>query len=292
MSELSAAVPPVAVGVESPWWSVASILVMCTVGALYGIGLQELWLRRGRRDVVTLGRALAFAAGLAAWAVATTGPVHAMAEKSLTGHMTQHMMLLVVAGPLLGAGAAGLPVSLALPSIIRLRLNRIRAASLIRWIRAPAKLALFGGLMFSALLWLWHLPAPYLAAERHPALHAVEHLCFLGMSWLVSSAVLSPGRHRLSGPVAFLLLFAIGMTGASLGAVLTFSPVPLYPPEVYGADALTDQQLAGLIMWIPMDVLVLAVAVGIFARWLSDLESRNPADASPIRPTPAREGVS
>jgi putative membrane protein len=279
---------------ESPWWTVVSIVIMCAIGAMYGKGIQELWLRRGTGEVVGMYRALMFAGGLATMAAAVTGPVHELAERSFSGHMIQHMLFIVVAAPLLGAGGAALPITLAVPRRIRRPINRLRAHPASRWLRRPANRTVIGGVLFTGGFWIWHLPALYVLAVRHPAVHALEHVSFVAVAWMLWAVVLTPDRHRLTGPLAFLLLFAVGMAGAALGAVLTFAPSPLYPPDAYGnaGDALADQQLAGLIMWVPMDLVVLVCALGIFRRWLDGLEQAFPRDAHLVRPAVAGEVAS
>lgn len=273
-----------------PWFTMATVIVLCALGALYGIGVQSLWQQRGIGSVIGIGNAVAFAVGLTVIALAGSPPVREAAGASFAGHMTQHMLLLVVAGPLLGAGGAALPISLALPHRIRRYVNWLRAHPVSRRLRRPAHRIITGCLIFTCVLWLWHLPALFAAAERHPALHALEHLSFVAVAWMLWAAVLTPDRHRLPGPVGFLLLFAVGMTGAALGAVLTFAPHPLYPPEVYAApDALADQQLAGLVMWIPMDIVLLGFALNVFGRWLAGLNTDHPEDPHVIRRTSPQE---
>jgi putative membrane protein len=90
--------------------------------------------------------------------------------------------------------------------------------------------------------------------------------------------------NRLSAPVGFLLLFATGMPAAALGAVLTLAPAPIYSADALaGPDPLADQQLAGLVMWVPMDVVMLVVAVTLFLRWLVSLDRRTPPERD-LRP--------
>lgn len=273
-------------GPVEAWLSIGKVVVICTLGALYGRGVQELWSRRGRGEVVPVSRALIFGAGLMVLTAALLVPLHRIAHSPFTGHMIQHILIVVVAAPLLGAGGAALPMSLALPRRIRRQLNRIRYSDVMRWIRRPAHRALSGGLLFTGVLWFWHLPALYLLAFGNPVVYAVQHISFVVVSWAVWSAVLSPDRHRLSGPLAFLLLFGVGMPGAALGAVLTLAPEPLYPSPALagGADALADQQLAGLIMWIPMDVVALGIAMVIFGRWLAGLDRDHPAGRGVVQP--------
>jgi cytochrome c oxidase assembly factor CtaG len=261
------------------WWEIAALVTLAALAASFGRGLQEAWSRGGAGTVVPRWRATAFAGGLATLVLAQSPPVHELAEHSFAGHMAQHMLFLVVAGPLLAAAGAGLPLMLALPLGGRRRLARVRASGLARWLRRPVHRALIVVGVHTGVLWAWHLPGPYLAAVDDPAVHLAEHASFVAAGWLLWSAVIGPRRQRLPGPVALLALFAAGMTAAALGAVLTFAPAPLYPAAAFPAGtALAEQQLAGLVMWIPMDGVILACALGGFLRWLTGLDRQTPAD--------------
>lgn len=272
-------------GAAEPWSAMVSILVIAAMGAAYGRGVQELWCRNGAGSVVRRRNAVAFAAGIVTVAIAQFPQVRALGESSFAGHMVQHMLLLVIAGPLLAIGGAGLPLTLALPLRSRRRIARIRAGAMGRWFRLPSHRALVAGAVHTVVLWLWHLPGPYVAALQSPVMHAVEHVSFLFAAWLLWSAVLSPDRHRLPGPVGFALLFAAGMAAAALGAALTLAPSPLYPPAALApTDPLADQQLAGLVMWIPMDVLILGLALAVLRQWLLRLEIGNPGNRELLPP--------
>jgi putative membrane protein len=273
-----------ATGRSEQWTDVAGVLLLAALAAAYGRGVHELWVRRGRGAVVPRWRAAAFGAGLIVVLAAQRGPVHEAAEESLHGHMIQHMLLLMVAGPLLAAGGAGLPLTVAAPRRVRRWSAVLRSGGVGRWLRRPMNVALLAAGVHTVVLWGWHLPRPYLWAEGNALVHAGEHACFVGAAWLLWSTVLSPRAARLSAPVGFLLLFATGMPAAALGAVLTLAPAPVYPPEALaGADPLADQQLAGLVMWVPMDVVMLVAAVALFLRWLVVLDRRTPAERD-LRP--------
>jgi cytochrome c oxidase assembly factor CtaG len=266
------------------WTDVLAVLALAALAAGYGRGVHEIWARRGAGAVVARWRAAAFGAGLLVALLAQRGPVHEMAERSLHGHMLQHMLLLMVAGPLLAAGAAGLPLTVAAPRTVRHWLARFRSGPAGRWLRRPVNLALVAAGVHTVVLWAWHLPRPYLWAEHSALVHAGEHASLIAAAWLLWSTVLSPRAARLSPPAGFLLLFATGMPAAALGAVLTLAPAPIYPAGVLsGPDPLADQQLAGLVMWVPMDVVMFAAAVTLFLRWLVALDRRTPADRD-IRP--------
>jgi putative membrane protein len=266
------------------WTEVAGVLLIAGLAAAYGRGVQELWTRRGRGAVLPRWRAAAFGAGLVAVLAAQWGPVAEAAERSLHGHMAQHMLLLMVAGPLLAAGGAGLPLTVAAPRRVKRWTAVVRSTAAARWVRRPINLALLAAGIHTAVLWFWHLPRPYSWAEANAPVHAAEHACFIAAAWLLWSTVLSPRADRLSAPVGFLFLFATGMTAAALGAVLTLAPGPIYPAEALaGPDPLADQQLAGLVMWVPMDVVMLVAAVTLFLRWLVTMDRRTPAERD-LRP--------
>ncbi|MFU8871781.1 cytochrome c oxidase assembly protein [Micromonospora sp. SL4-19] len=258
-----------------------AVVAICVLAAGYGRGVHELWRRRGPGAVVPAWRVGAFGAGVLVVLAADHGPVHALAESSFAGHMTQHMLLMLVAGPLLAAGAAGLPLSLAVPPPLRRLLAHCRVAPPVRRLRRPTAYALLAGAAQIVVLWFWHLPGPYVAAVDRPAVHYVEHLCLLGTAWLFWAPVLGAARRRPPAPVTVLLLVGTMLPASALGAVLVFAPEPVYPVRVLGPDPLTDQQLAGLLMWAPMDVVVLVVALSVFLRWLLRMARDRPEGPPP-----------
>jgi cytochrome c oxidase assembly factor CtaG len=264
------------------WATLAGVLLVAAIGAAYGRGVQEIWRRRGIGAVVPRWRVVAFGAGLLTVLAAQLGPLHELSERSLAGHMTQHMVLLLIGGPLLAAGGAALPLTVAAPRRVRRVSGRLRASAPGRWLRRPLNLTLVAAGLHSLTLWFWHLPSPYAWAEANPLVHGFEHLSLTGASWLLWSVVAGPAAARLTPPVSFLLLFATGMPAAALGAVLTLAPAVLYP-----GHPLADQQLAGLVMWVPMDVVMGVVAVTVFLRWITSFDRRTPPERD-LRPADGR----
>ncbi|NEE02025.1 cytochrome c oxidase assembly protein [Phytoactinopolyspora halotolerans] len=235
-------------------------------------------------------RVLAFAAALAALAVALLSPLETAAETYFSAHMVQHMLLIAVAAPLLAVGAPGLPLLLSLPP----RLRRAVGGRLVRWRRRPPGRAFAHALahpvtawfLHIGVLWAWHMPAAYDATLHSEAVHVIEHLSFVLTSWLLWWHVATPGRARMRGPVAAMYLFTVLLPSAALGAVLTLAPAPLYAEQAArtehaGADALADQQLAGLVMWVPADVLYLLAIVGLVFAWVSGHRTATPLTATP-----------
>ena len=252
----------------------------------YGRGLLA-WRRRGVRwTAARRWRAVTLAAGLAALAAALLSPVDALAAELLAVHMTQHVLLLLVAAPLL-----------VLADPVPTLLAGMSPAARGRWARAWSRLTglarrpgwpLLVVAGHGTALWLWHLPGPYQAALQYPAVHALEHGSFLGAGLLFWWSVLaSPGRAGRYG-TRLLVVVAGALQGALLGVLMTFSQVPWYPAHVAsatgrGVDALADQQVAGALMWGPSGLVYVAAGVTLLVRWLR-LTEDGPA---PPRATPA-----
>jgi cytochrome c oxidase assembly factor CtaG len=262
------------------WENLALVVSLALLGAGYGRGVHELWARRGTGAVVAGWRVAAFALGAVALLAAQTDPVHRLADSSLAGHMFQHMLLLLVAGPLLAAGAPGLPLALAGPRRARRWWARRRAGGLGLRLRRPGSVALLAGTVHGVVLWAWHLPALFQLALASPVTHTIEHASFVAAAVLLWSTILGAEQRRLPGPVVVLLLFATMLPASALGAALTLAPFPIYAAPSSG-DPLTDQQLAGLLMWIPMDAVVLVAALVVLLRWLTRQERISPTAAEP-----------
>lgn len=303
-----AAVPPQALwGAWSPDPAVLAGLALAAV--LYARGYRALRqgvLRMpgrslpGRAAPVSRRQAGGFSAGLVLLAVALVSPLDGLDATLLTAHMAQHLLLLVVAPPLLVYGRPGLVLPLGLPVPARRRLGRFprRLRRVTRLARNPLVVLA----LVTAALWGWHLPAAYSAALGSPTLHAAEHLSFLLTSLAFWRLVIDPRpRRRLGYAPAMVLSFAVMLQSAALGAAIAFSPAVLYPAYSAGASlwhvsALGDQQLAGALMWIPPGGLYLVTIVALGGRWFRDVERRmhrreQSGEPAPTRSAPARAGM-
>lgn len=259
-------------------------LALLVVG--YGLGVWRLWSRNGRGSGVPVWRAGAFATAVTLLLALESPPVAAAVHDSFSVHMVQHMFLLLVAAPLFAAAGTGLALTMALPRTVRSRLARLRAARPLHWLRSPVPLAATIWLLQGAVLWGWHVSALYEATLTNDLVHLVEHSCFLFASWLLWAPILGTGRHAFSGLLAVVVVFVAGVPATALGALFAFAPIPLYPDSVLAADAsdpLRQQQLAGVVMWVPMSVVYLVISAAGFLRWLNGYDRRMPSD----RDTPA-----
>jgi cytochrome c oxidase assembly factor CtaG len=129
----------------------------------------------------------------------------------------------------------------------------------------------------AAALAVWHLPAPYEATHTSESLHALQHLSFLGTALVFWWALLRPPRGREGEAVVYL--FATTLLTGALGALLAFAPELWYPhyaatTGTWGIAPLDDQQLGGVIMWVPGGGSYLLAALALFGTWLRDSERR------------------
>lgn len=214
------------------------------------------------------GRAALFWAGWAVVAMALLSPLYDLGEDSFTAHMLEHELLMVVASPLL---AASRPLGVLLESLP----TGARRGWGALWAAATGPVVATA--VHGAALWVWHVPALFDAALASRGVHALQHLSLFGTALLFWWAMLV-GRGEAATGRAILGLFVTALHSTLLAALLTLSPVPWFR---YGGDpaaALADQQMAGLIMWVPGGLAYAGVALWLLARWLSPPDSaRNSA---------------
>lgn len=247
-------------------------LALLLLGLVYAYGVGRAWRGRGAGSAITRGEALRFCVAWAVLSAALLSPLEALSGRFLAAHMLQHLLLIVVAAPLLATSGVGRAGLFALPKRTRLRVGRGPLA----WLGAPRRglanpivvLAMYVGVM-----WLWHIPAAYQAALGGGIVHALEHgsMVIAGCLFWASALPGVGGAHRRPGAVAALL--AASFAGGGLGALMTLSPAPWYPAyeavaAATGVDALRDQQLAGVLMWMPMGAVHAVAALVVAARWM------------------------
>jgi putative membrane protein len=258
---------------------VLGVLLLLALG-LYGCGVVRLWRRSGPGHGAGYPRVTAFVAGWLALAVALLSPVDSLSGQLFSIHMVQHEMLMLVAAPLLVLGRP-MPIYLwAFSTRWRNRLGGItRSAPFSRsWHGLTSPLS--GWLLHAAALWGWHAPALFEAALDNPLLHDAQHLTFF-VSALIFWTALLRGRPVHEG-AAVLYLFTTTVHSGVLGALITCASHPWFPhyretaPD-WGLSALEDQQLGGLIMWVPASFVYVGAALVLLARWIRSTGSAHPA---------------
>lgn len=265
--------------VEWSWdaWVLASLAV---AAVWYATGALRLLRRVGAGRVVGWFEHGTFAAGLATIFIALESPIDSISDQLFSVHMLQHLMLMLVAAPLLVFGRPAIVCLWAFGPAGRKRLGRLwRGSGLSSAMRAIMHpLAVW--LLFYFTFIIWHFPGPYQAALRNEGIHAGEHLSLLVTSLMFWSIVIEPsGRRRLGYGATLVYVIKTAVLSALPGALLALAQRPLYPIYAGGAAAwgltqLEDQQLAGAVMWIGGGFVWVLAAGLVFVRWMESAERR------------------
>ena len=249
----------------------------------YAAGIRHLQGQGIRSRVIGWGRCAAFALGMSALAVALMSPLDRLAGFLFSAHMAQHLILMLVAPPLLILGRIEAVLLWTFPLPLRRLIGqgRRKAARLrlaLDLLSRPAGVWLSA----SATMWFWHVSAPYAWAFYNPCIHILEHLSFLLAFLAFWALALRPFSRDKSGHGgALLLLILFALESSLLGALLVFAGHPFYvvqtgqlPAFLSDISPLQDQQLAGLMMWVPGGVAPLVALIAVFADLLAVSQGR------------------
>jgi cytochrome c oxidase assembly factor CtaG len=294
--------PPALSALLTAWdWRLDVSLVLGTTTLLYIIGWWRLR-RKGRGQLATGWRLASYLGGIFALVLALLSPIDTFQSLLFFMHMVQHLLLSMIAPPLLWL-ASPLPISLwGLPKALRLSMALLlgRQAIFRRALRAATP-PFIVWMLYVATLWGWHDPAAYNAALRIEWLHDVEHLSFFGTSmlfwWHVTNAAPRIHGHfpRFSR-VLYVLLAFFQNFGPSI--VITMAPEPIYThytevPRLWGISALEDQRIGGLIMWIPGGMMYAVAEIILVVRMLGQpkiTSTQQTQSRMTLSPTPADKG--
>jgi len=269
-------------------WDVAALALLAIMGLLYAAGSIHL-ARRGAR-VRRLERA-AFWAGWVAIVAAVAPPMDRAAALTFSMHMVQHELLMLIGAPLLIVGRPIVPWLWALPARLRTVGGGALQGRAVSRAWGAATTPLVAWVAHGLTIWIWHVPALYEAAVENEAIHALQHAMFVGTAVLFWWGLVYGRYGRAAYGASALYVFTTMVHTGILGAAFTFSSVPFYP--VYreralaaGLDPLNDQQLAGLLMWVPAGIVLTACGLALVMAWISEAERR--AGRVPPAPPPGR----
>lgn len=253
-------------------WLLISLLF--AFGAWYLAGFMRVYSesRAGRTALIRHG--LWFASGWLVIALSLLTPLHALGSRSFTAHMIEHELLMLVAAPML---AWSKPIGVLL-WVFPLRARRAIAAVGQRGWYASAwstiSTPLVAALLQAIAMWAWHAPVLFNRALLSEAWHAAQHLSFVLTAILFWWSIDAAARERRAGVAAFWLFFTSLHSGL-LGVLMTFAQSPWYPRYIElglrglgGMTPIEDQQLAGLIMWVPGGLVHAIAALVYLGRWL------------------------
>jgi len=258
-------------------WVVVPLLV---VGLSYALGVLALR-RRRRAGAARAWQAVLFGAGWATLAGALLSPLHWLGEHLFTFHMIEHEIVMAVSAPLLIAARPIGTMLWSLPRNARVAAGRmLRARSMVaawEWLSAGGNATLLHGIA----IWVWHAPVLFDAAVTNVAMHRLQHLSFLLTAMLFWWSVLYCSN---AGAAAWHLFITMMHTGI-LGALMALAPRVLYQAQTataaeWGLTPLQDQQLAGLIMWVPAGTIYAGAAIALTVLWIrksGDMRRRSDA---------------
>jgi cytochrome c oxidase assembly factor CtaG len=247
-------------------WQPSILAGLALLTLAYGWLVGPAGRRYAKGERVAALRQLAFHTGTLLVFLALVSPLDGVADEDLfSAHMLQHMLLTFVAPPLWLLGMPAWP--------LRWLARRRPTGAILKRLLQPAT----AFLIFNGVMWAWHLPAAYDAALENEGLHILEHLAFMGaalIGWWPAIGASLPSVDRLPDLGRSLYLFLSGLACTGLAALITLAPRPLYPfygqrPQLWGLSPLRDQQLGGLLMWLPADLILMLFNLVILYGWLN-----------------------
>lgn len=269
-----------------PWaWEPGIVVPLAIAAAAYAVG--------SRREPAVAQRPTGrwtFACFWLGWitlVIALVSPMHPVSEELFWVHMVQHELLMTIAAPLLVLGRPLAICVRALPRRQAVALEdvwRSRGAGRI-WLGLTRPLDAW--LVHGAAIWIWHAPLLFDAALASDFVHSLQHLAFLLTAMLFWEALFYSQRHAAAAGLAVVYLFTTAVHTGALGALMTFARHPWYPAYAqralaWGFTPMQDQQLAGLIMWIPGSVVYLIAALALAARWLRTSDAASDPLSAPL----------
>jgi putative membrane protein len=272
---------------ERAWrwtWDPWGLAAVAPAILIYARGLAALWgARRGAVGVRAIGvrswQAGCYAAGVVVLALALLSPIDAWSDVRFWVHMSQHELLMVVAAPLMVLGKPFYVALWALPERARKRVGLVLAVPSLKVAWSFFTAPLFVLMLHAVVRWVWHVPVLFEAAMEHDALHALQHFSFFASTALFWWAVANGRYGRAGYGLGLLFVFVTAFHTGLLAALLTVASRGFY--SIYAerglespAELLADQQLGGVLMWVPSGVLLLASALALLVAWLGEAERR------------------
>ncbi|MGT2466762.1 cytochrome c oxidase assembly protein [Mesorhizobium atlanticum] len=276
-------------GAPDAGWTLALpiTLPLAAIALIYALGAARLWRRSSRGRPERLRQALLFAAGWSGLTVALVSPIHALGERVFSAHMIEHELLMAVAAPLLVASCPGAALMWALPATLRRGTRSLTHGRTLQAVWVLAARPLSATVLHGIAIWVWHIPALFEAALQQGVLHYAQHASFLGTALLFWWVLLPRSWQQKTYGISVMHLFFTSLHTGLLGVLLLVSPKLWYPENGSGAalwslSPIEDQQLAGLVMWVPAGLIYGGAALLLAGLWVSNSGTREATHA--LRP--------
>jgi putative membrane protein len=258
-------------------WPPFVVMPLVLAAALYGLGTIRM-LRRTTNQKSFVWPILWFVLGWTSLVIALDSPLHELGEQLFWVHMTQHEILMLISAPLLVLGRPTITFLWALPATWRETAAGLGRSQIFKKSWALVSAPLWTWLVSALALWIWHIPWLFDQTLRSNWIHAAQHTTFLVTAVMFWWPVLNR-THALGYGGALVYVFTTILHTSVLGALLSFAPRAWYSPyrvtaPAWHLTALEDQQIGGLIMWIPAGTLLLIVALVLLVKWMNESQTR------------------
>jgi cytochrome c oxidase assembly factor CtaG len=248
-------------------------------GVVIPLIVSALLYARGSRAQLTRSprQSLYFWCGWGTLTLALISPLHPLGEVLFSAHMVQHELLMLVAAPLLVLSRPLVTFLWGMPFECRRTLGRWAKTLPIRHSWNLLTDPFTAWWIHAAAIWIWHAPFMFEATLSSDLAHTAQHLSFFVSALLFWWALFYAHGRRAYGAGVFYL-FTTAVHTSILGALLTFAPHPWYPgysttTQAWGLTPLEDQQIGGLIMWVPAGLVYLIAGLWLFAGWLKESDA-------------------
>lgn len=262
-------------------WSFDPLVVVSLVlsAATYIVGLVKLWRSTGFGRAISGWEVAAFVTGWLSLVLALISPLHPWGEVLFSAHMTQHEILMLVSAPLLVLSRPVVATLWAMPAGWRMPTRTVVKSRPVAAVWHSITNPFAAWAIHFVALWIWHFPFLFQATLESGLIHTLQHASFFGSALLFWWAVLSGPHGAASYGAGILYLFTTSIHSGILGAFLTFTNRVWYPiysksTASWGLTPIEDQQLGGLIMWVPAGLVYIVAALFLFASWLRESEKR------------------
>ena len=262
-------------------WSFEPLVVLTLIlsAVLFWVGLIKLRRAAPRQKTTTILEVWCFVGGWLSLFIALISPLHAWGRVLFSAHMTQHEVLMLIAAPLLVLSRPLVPFMWALPLNLSRRAGNLGKVTVLQKTWSTLTIPFVAWLVHAIALWSWHMPVLFEAVLQYEWVHTAQHLSFL-LSALLFWWALIHGPHGVMGyGAAILYVFTTSIHSGILGALITFAGSIWYPSYMgltasWGLTPLEDQQLGGLIMWIPAGLVYVIAGLALFVGWMRESERR------------------